>query len=95
MGGNPDRGNQTVGYLQPFLTHSWKSGAGVAANADITQNWKVKRTEATLNLMVQGLTKFGKFPVQLVGGPIIPLTALPELKGYFGVRAALVLVFSE
>lgn len=95
VGGNPDRGNQTQGYLQPFLTHSWKSGAGVAMNADITQNWKVKRTQASLNIMIQGLTKLGDFPVQLVAGPIIPLTSLPELKGSFGVRGAVVLVFSK
>ncbi len=93
VGGNPDRGNQTQGYLQPFLAHSWKSGAGVSMTGEMTQNWKVKRTQTYINVMFQGLTKFGKFPVQLVVGPRIPVSALPDLKGYFGVRASLVLVF--
>ena len=42
--------------------------------------------------MFQGITKLGKLPVQLVVRTRIPVTALPELKGYFGVRAAMVLV---
>jgi hypothetical protein len=95
VGGDPDRGNQTQGYLQPFLSHSWKSGAGVSMTGELTQNWKVKRTQTYMNIMFQGLTKLGKFPVQLVVGPRIPITALPYLKGYFGVRAAMVLVFSK
>jgi len=95
VGGDPDRGNQTQGYLQPFLSHSWKSGGGVSVTGEITQNWKVKRTQTYINVMFQGLTKLGKFPVQLVVGPRIPVTALPNLKGYFGVRAAMVLVFSK
>lgn len=45
--------------------------------------------------MFQGITRFGDFPVLFVVGPIIPLTALPVQKGYFGVRAAIVLVFSK
>lgn len=95
VGGNPDRGNQTQGYLQPFVTYNWKSGAGVALNCEITQNWKVKRTQSYIDLVFLGLTKFGKFPVQLAVGPRIPVTALPDLKGYFGVRAQLTFVFPK
>ncbi len=92
VGGDPDRGNQTQAYLQPFFSHSWKSGGGISLTGEITQNWKVKRTQSYINIMFQGITRFGKLPVQLVVGPRIPVTALPELKGYFGVRAAMVLV---
>ena len=92
VGGDPDRGNQTQGYLQPFFSHSWKSGGGVSVTGELTQNWKVKRTQSYINIMFQGITRFGKLPVQLVVGPRIPITALPELKGYFGIRGALVLV---
>lgn len=92
VGGDPDRGNQTQAYLQPFFSHSWKSGGGFSVTGELTQNWKVKRTQSYINIMFQGITKLGKLPVQLVAGPRIPITALPEVKGYFGVRAALVLV---
>lgn len=95
VGGNPDRGNQTQGYLQPFLTYNWKSGGGININADLTQNWKVKRTQSNLNIQFSGLTKLGKFPLQFAVGPRIPLTALPSLKGYFGVRAQLTFLFPK
>jgi hypothetical protein len=92
VGGDPDRGNQTQAYLQPFFSHSWKSGGGVSVTGELTQNWKIKRTQSFINIMFQGITQLGKLPVQLVVGPRIPITALPEVKGYFGVRAAMVLV---
>ncbi len=92
VGGDPDRSNQTQGYLQPFFSHSWKSGGGVSVTGELTQNWKVKRTQSYINIMFQGITRFGKLPVQLVVGPRIPITALPELKGSFGIRGAIVLV---
>lgn len=92
VGGDPDRSNQTQAYLQPFFSHSWKSGGGISLTGELTQNWKVKRTQSYINIMFQGITRLGKLPVQLVVGPRIPITALPELKGYFGVRAAMVLV---
>ena len=92
VGGDPDRGNQTQAYLQPFFSHSWKSGGGISLTGEITQNWKVKRTQSYINIMFQGITRMGKLPVQLVVGPRIPITALPELKGYFGIRGSLVLV---
>ncbi len=95
VGGNPDQGNQTQGYLQMFIGHSWKSGAGVSLTSEMTQNWKVKRTESYINLMFTGVTKFWDVPVQLQAGPRIPVTALPDVKSYFGVRAALVFVFEK
>lgn len=51
VGGDPDRGNQTQGYLQLFLAYSWKSGGGFSLNAEMTQNWKVKRTQSYLNFV--------------------------------------------
>jgi hypothetical protein len=95
VGGNPDRGNQTQGYLQPFLSYSWKSGGGFTLNAEMTQNWKVKRTQTYMNLVFSGLTKLGKFPVQFAVGPRMPIAALPELKGYFGVRAVMTFIFPK
>ena len=95
VGGNPDRGNQTQGYLQPFLGYSWKTGGGFTLNAEMTQNWKVKRTQTYMNLVFSGLTKLGKFPVQFAVGPRIPIAALPDLKGYFGVRAVMTFLFPK
>ncbi|HMS64884.1 MAG TPA: hypothetical protein PKD83_06475, partial [Ignavibacteria bacterium] len=55
VGGNPDRGNQTQAYLQPFLGYSWKTGGGFTLNAEMTQNWKIKRTQTYMNLVFSGL----------------------------------------
>lgn len=95
VGGDPTRGNQTQGYLQPFLGYTWKSGAGLNLNAEITQNWKIKRTQSYIDFVLSGLTKFGKFPVSLQAGPRIPLCAPDDLKGTFGVRAVIVLLFPK
>ena len=95
VGGNPDRGNQTQAYLQPFLGYSWKTGGGFTLNAEMTQNWKIKRTQTYMNLVFSGLTKLGKFPVQFAVGPRIPIAALPEVKGYFGVRAVMTFLFPK
>lgn len=95
VGGDPSRGNQTQGYLQPFLGYTWKSGAGFNLNAEMTQNWKVKKTQTYIDFVLSGVTKFGKFPVSLQAGPRIPITAPDNLKGVFGVRAVIVLLFPK
>ena len=61
----------------------------------MTQNWKVKRTQTYMNLVFSGLTKLGKFPVQYAVGQRLPIAALPELKGYFGVRAVMTFLFPK
>ncbi|HQY19498.1 MAG TPA: hypothetical protein PK294_02350 [Ignavibacteria bacterium] len=95
VGGNPDRGNQTVGYLQPFLNYNWKGGGGISMNAEMTQNWKIKRTQTFMNILITGITKLGKFPVSLGVGPRIPITASPEAKGFFGIRAVATFIFPK
>lgn len=95
VGGDPTRGNQTQGYLQPFFGYAWKSGAGFNLNAEMTQNWKIKQTQTYMNLVISGLTKFGKIPVQLFAGPRIPISAPENVKGSFGVRAGLTLIFPK
>lgn len=95
VGGDPARGNQTVGYLQPFLNYNWKGGGGVTLNAEMTQNWKIKRTQSYLNFLITGITKLGKFPVSLAVGPRIPLSGLPEVKGSFGIRGVATFIFPK
>lgn len=95
VGGNPDRGNQTQGYLQPFLGYAWKSGGGFNLNAELTQNWKIKRTLTYINLVFSGLTTISKIPVQFAVGPRIPVAAPEGLLGAFGVRAVMTFLFPK
>ncbi|MDQ3021785.1 MAG: hypothetical protein M3R36_14620 [Bacteroidota bacterium] len=95
VAGEGSRGNVTQGYLQPFLNYNWKSGAGIAVNAELTQNWKVKRTLTFINPVITGVTKLGSQTISLGVGPRIPISAPDGLKGKFGFRAAITLVFPK
>jgi hypothetical protein len=80
-------------FLQPFFTYNWKSGAGLGAVGEITQNWKASTTTAYLMIPISGVTKFGKMPVQLVVSPRIPISG--PVHPSFGWRAALVFLFPK
>jgi hypothetical protein len=82
-------------YLQPFITHNWKSGSGLTVNSEITQNWEAGTTNAYINIMAGALTKFGNQLVQLQVGPRIHVAAPEGGKSDFGVRAAAIFVFPK
>ena len=82
-------------YLQPFITHNWKSGAGLTVNSETTFNWEANTTTSYINIMAGGLTKFGNQLVQLQVGPRIQVAAPEGAKSPFGVRAAVIFVFPK
>jgi hypothetical protein len=82
-------------FLQPFYNKSWKSGAGVGFNMELTQNWEFSTTTLFLNPIVNGVTKLGKQIVQLAVGPRIPLAGPNDGETDFGWRAVIVLVFPK
>ena len=75
VAGDADRSDVNQMYLQPFLTYNWKSGAGLTVNSETTLNWEANTTNAYINIMAGGLTKFGKQLVQLQIGPRIQVAA--------------------
>jgi hypothetical protein len=93
--GDKDRTDVNQMFLQPFLTHNWKSGAGLGVNAEITSNWQAGNTTAFINPIVLGVTKLGSQTIQLALGPRIPVAAPSESKGKFGFRAVLTFVFPK
>jgi hypothetical protein len=95
VAGDEDRADVNQMYLQPFLTYNWKSGAGVTINSELTQNWEASTTNAFINIMAGGLTKFGNQLVQLQVGPRIQVAAPEGGKSKFGIRAALIFVFPK
>ncbi len=82
-------------YIQPFITHNWKSGSGLTVNSETTLNWEANATNAYINIMAGGLTKFGKQLVQLQVGPRIQVAAPEGAGSPFGVRTALIFVFPK
>jgi hypothetical protein len=95
VAGDENRADINQMYLQPFITHNWKSGAGLTVNTEMTQNWEAGTTNAFINVMAGGLTKFGNQLVQLQIGPRIHVAAPEGSKSRFGVRSALIFVFPK
>jgi len=95
VAGDAERSDVNQMYIQPFITHNWKSGAGITVNSETTLNWEANTTTAYINIMAGGLTKFGNQLVQLQAGPRIQVAAPEGSKSPFGVRAAVIFVFPK
>ena len=95
LAGNSDRSDVNSGFLQPFLTYSYKSGAGLGLVGEITQNWNASTTTVWLTPNVSGITKIGKQLVQLQVGPRFQVASPDGGKAKFGIRAQVVLVFPK
>lgn len=95
VSGDADRSDVNQMFIQPFVTHNWKSGAGLTVNSETTFNWEANSTNAYINIMAGGLTKFGKQLVQLQVGPRIHVAAPEGAKSAFGVRSAIIFVFPK
>ena len=95
VAGDADRSDVNQMYMQPFITHNWKSGAGLTVNSETTFNWEANTTTSYINIMAGGLTKFGNQLVQLQAGPRIQVAAPEGAKSPFGVRTAMIFVFPK
>jgi hypothetical protein len=95
VAGDAERADVNQMFLQPFLTKNWKSGAGLTVNSETTLNWEANTTNAYINIMAGGLTKFGNQLVQLQVGPRIQVAAPEGSKSPFGIRAAAIFVFPK
>jgi hypothetical protein len=93
--GDESRADVNQLYLQPFFSRSWKSGAGVGFNSEITFNWETNTTLAFFNPVVNGVTKLGKQAAQLALGPRIPIGVPKEIRPDWGLRAVFILVFPK
>lgn len=93
VAGNEDRADFNQFYTQIFLSHSYKSGASLGVNAEITQNWDAKTTLISLNPSIGAVTKLGDQVVQFAISPLIPITGPSESKPDWGLRAILAFVF--
>jgi hypothetical protein len=93
VAGNKDRADVNQFYTQIFLNHSYKSGASLGVNTEITQNWEAKTTLISLNPSIGGITKFGSQIVQFTIQPLIPIAGPKESKPDWGLRAILTFVF--
>lgn len=95
VAGSSDRDEVSQMFLQPFVNYNWKSGAGVGANMELTQNWQSSDTTIWLNPTVSGLTSLGSQKISLAIGPRFNLAAPEGGKADWGWRAVVVFLFPK
>jgi len=93
VAGDNDRANISALYFQPFYSFNWESGAGVAVDFEISQNWKASTTTVWFIPTISSLASLGGQKVQFIIGPRINLAAPDGAQADFGVRAQLVFLF--
>jgi hypothetical protein len=95
IAGDENRSDVNQMFLQPFFTYNWKSGAGIGANFEITQNWQANANTTWFNPFVSAVTSLGKRKVQFLVGPRINLASPDGQKADFGVRTQVVFLFPK
>jgi len=93
VAGSENRSDVNQFYTQIFLSHSYKSGASLGVNAEITQNWEAKTTMVSLNPTIGAVTKLGGQVVQFAVMPLIPIAGPSDSKPDWGLRTVLTFVF--
>jgi hypothetical protein len=81
--------------INPFLTYNWKSGSGITAAFDITQNWVSNQTNIYFMPMFSSIAAFGKQKISMAIGPKFNIAAPESQKSALGLRASLVLLFPK
>lgn len=95
VAGDENRADVNQLFVQPFFAKSWKTGAGIGFNMEMTFNWETNSTLAFFNPVVNSVTRMGKQPIQLAIGPRIPIGGSKAIRPDWGLRAVVVLVFAK
>ncbi|MCX2743891.1 hypothetical protein OO013_08440 [Mangrovivirga sp. M17] len=82
-------------FLQPFIIYNWKTGAGLGANIEWTQNWESNQSTIWLNPTFSAVSALGKQKFQLVIGPRFNLDAPDGARADLGGRAVLIFLFPK
>ena len=82
-------------FVQPFLAYNWKSGAGIGANMEWTQNWTANSSTLWFNPNISAVTSLGKQKTQFAIGPRFNLAAPSGGKADWGWRAVVVFLFPK
>jgi len=95
VAGSEDRPDVSQMLVQPFVNYNWKSGAGIGANMEWTQNWKASTTTVWFNPTISAVTSLGKQKTQFVVGPRLNLAAPDGAKADWGWRAVVIFLFPK
>ena len=81
--------------INPFVSFNWKTGAGIGASAEFTQNWIANTSTLWLIPNISAVTSLGKQKTQFVIGPRFNLAAPSGSKADWGWRAVVVFLFPK
>ncbi len=95
VAGAEERPDISQMLVQPFITYNWKSGAGIGANMEWTQNWKASTSTLWFNPNISAVTSLGKQKTQFSVGPRINLAAPDGGKADWGWRAVVIFLFPK
>jgi hypothetical protein len=95
VSGDEKRPDISQMYMNPFVSFNWKSGAGITAQLEWTENWTQNSTTLYFEPMFSGLTSFGTQKVSFAVGPRINVAAPDATQSKFGLRASMVFLFPK
>ena len=95
VAGSSDRPDVNQMFVQPFMAHNWKNGAGLGIAAEYTQNWEANTSSVWLIPNVSGLTSIGSQKISLAIGPRINIIAPESMRADWGWRAVVVFLFPK
>jgi hypothetical protein len=95
IAGDDDRSDVNTLFFQPFLNYNWKSGAGIGAQFEITQDWEGNNTTVWFTPTISGVTSLGTQKTQFTIGPRFNLAAPNSTKAEMGIRAVIVFLFPK
>ncbi|QCK15439.1 transporter [Mangrovivirga cuniculi] len=95
VSGDEDRQDVSQMFFQPFIVYNWKSGSGIGANIEWTQNWETSEGTIWFNPTFSAVSAMGKQKFQLVIGPRFNLDAPDGARADLGGRAVLIFLFPK
>lgn len=87
-------GGNSIGFLQPFFTQTFPSGASVGTSFELTQNWTRSTLAGLWALNAAKVFQVGKQTMSASTGPLLGFGNDP-LRPEWGWRLAIVLVFPK
>jgi len=95
VAGDEDRGDVNTLFFNPFLSYNWKSGAGIGAGLEITQNWEANTTTVWFSPTISAVTSLGTQKTQFTIGPRFNFAAPDGSKADLGIKAQIVFLFPK
>jgi len=95
VAGSSERANVSQMLINPFVTYNWKSGAGIGASAEYSQNWTAGTSTLYIIPNLSAVTSLGKQKAQFSIGPRLNLAAPAGAKTDWGWRASVSFLFPK